>query len=167
MVQGPDELRTVLEAHGIDWLHIRRADGMPVAVIGPGSMDAVEELIGDGTLEGLFVCMDPDGSWRGARRDRDGTVTLVGGVSERIAYRSILGGYRVGTSHRSSKYGSLNPGDGNHRYSPRTDPLPSLFKKNRIRYVSYRFSIIFPGVLLFVYMSCVIHIIYDVCITLS
>ena len=167
MVQGPDELRMVLESHGIDWLHIRRADGMPVAVIGPGSMDAVEELIGDGTLEGLFVCMDPDGSWRGARRDQDGSVTLVGGVSERIAYRSILGGYRVGTSHRSSKYGSLNPGDGNHRYSPRIDPLPSFFKKNRIRCVSYRFSIIFPGVLHFVYMSCVIHIIYDVCITLS
>ena len=119
MVPGSDELRVGLESHGIAWLHIRHADGLAVAVIGPAEMDAVEELIGNGRLEGLFVCLDTDGTWRGARRDRDGSVTLVGGVSERIAYRSILGGYRVGTSHRTSKYGTLNPGDGNHRYSQR------------------------------------------------
>lgn len=147
MVPGSDELRMGLESHGIDWLHIRQADGLAVAVIGPSSMDAVEELIGNGCLEGLFVCMDPDGTWRGARRDRDGSVTLVGGVSERIAYRSILGGYRVGTSHRTSKYGTLNPGDGNHRYSQRTDSSLSPFKKNQIPYILYHFSIIFPCVL--------------------
>lgn len=168
MVQDPDELRTVLESHGIEWLHIRRADGMPVAVIGPGSMDAVEELIGDGSLEGLFVCMDPDGSWRGARRDRDGAVTLVGGVSERIAYRSILGGYRVGTSHRSSKYGSLNPGDGNHRYSPRgSAAVPFFFENERVFRYPCDGNAIFLFFASYKIIVRVIHIIYDVCITLS
>ena len=163
MVPGSDELRMGLESHGIDWLHIRQADGLAVAVIGPSSMDAVEELIGNGCLEGLFVCMDPDGTWRGARRDRDGSVTLVGGVSERIAYRSILGGYRVGTSHRTSKYGTLNPGDGNHRYSQRTG-----FRLLILRYVLFfEKKIRFPYIVIcFCYFSAIsVVYCYSVCNT--
>ena len=146
MVPGSEDLRMGLESRGIGWLHIRMADGLAVAVIEPAEMDAVEELIGDGSLEGLFVCLDTNGTWRGARRDHDGSVVLIGGVSERIAYRSILGGYRVGTSHRVSKYGSLNPGDGNHRYQQRIRDPPLLFlflKKNLDFLTEHSFSLLF------------------------
>lgn len=140
MIPGSDQTKWELESRGIEWLHIREADGMTVSVITPGSMDAVEEMIGNGSVAGLFVCQDADGSWRGARRDPDGCVTLIGGVSERIAYRSILGGYRVGPSKRDSRYGSLNPGDGNVRYSPRDLRVLVFFeKKSRFPlYLSYR-----------------------------
>ena len=93
---------------GIVWNYIHITDNRTVVIVEPSVIDSIITRRENGErFRGRFVAHDGD-KWSASFIDERGDHHYKGGLTERLAYRFVLG-YKIGRSPQTERYVGYRP----------------------------------------------------------